>query len=133
VNVCGLGKRDCEREEEGELHVVAPTDSLPVTPQNRYPKDSSDPAESRTISILRRPPTQRARRSTHVMPEELTRAVTLQQDYNRAHKKLIYYNNDSNESRYKHTRSESYRRSNTSEYEQDINWTKSPEDNQWRP
>jgi hypothetical protein len=52
-----------------------------------------------------------------------SRAVTLQQVYNRAHKRHIYYNNDSNESRYKYTiqRSKSYRRSNASEYGQDTN------------
>jgi hypothetical protein len=62
---------------------------LCLTPRNRYHEDSSDPAENRTISILGRPPTRRARRITHVMLEELTQAVTLQQDYNRSHKKHI--------------------------------------------
>jgi hypothetical protein len=62
-----------------------------MTPQNRYHEDLSEPAEILTISILRRPLTRRARQITHMMPEELTRAVTLQQDYNRAHKKYILH------------------------------------------
>jgi hypothetical protein len=60
-----------------------------VTPRNRYHEVSSDPDEIRTISIHRSPPTQCARLITHVMSDELTRVVTLQQDYNRDHKKHI--------------------------------------------
>jgi hypothetical protein len=47
-----------------------------VTLQNRYHEDFIDPAEIRTISILRRPPAQRVRRITHVMQDELPKVVT---------------------------------------------------------
>jgi hypothetical protein len=70
----GLGTR-----QRGPTVVHSPAVYSPgVTSRNRYPEDSSDPAEIRTISILRRLPTRRARQVTHVMPDKLTRAVILQ-------------------------------------------------------
>jgi hypothetical protein len=61
----------------------------PVMPQNRYHADSSDPAKIRIISILRRPPTRRVQRSTHMMQKELPQVVTSQQVHDGTHNKHV--------------------------------------------
>jgi hypothetical protein len=85
------------------------------------------------VSILRCPLTWRARWITHVMLEELPRAVILQQFYNRAHKKHILQkplqwvkNTNIHYKDPSHTKDRI--RPSTDKIQ---NWTNSPKDNHW--
>ena len=108
-----------------------------MTPQNRYHADFSDPAKTRIISILGRPPdiTCTPKHACYVGGFVITIQQFTKESATTTERRYIY-KNDSNESGnnlYITKIQKTAKAKVVSGYGQDSNWTKSPEDKRWRP